>query len=128
MDVASIAAAFIAAQAGQVQTAMAAKMLRMNADTAGNAVKLLEAAQQNMNSLANVASGVGGNLDISVLISDVFERRGMSLSASSLAHSAGPDSVAISQPAASISSVVGMPNALPASFRSWNTFADGSAK
>jgi hypothetical protein len=66
MDVASIANAFIAAQMAQVQTAMAAKMLRMNADTANNAVKLLEAAQQNMNSLANVTSAVGGNLDISV--------------------------------------------------------------
>jgi hypothetical protein len=66
MDVASIANAFIAAQMAQVQTAMAAKMLKMNADSAGNAVKLLEAAQQNMNSLANVASGVGGSLDISV--------------------------------------------------------------
>ena len=31
MDIASIAAAFVAAQAGQVQTAVAAKMLRMNA-------------------------------------------------------------------------------------------------
>ena len=66
MDVASIAAAFIAAQASQVQTAVAAKMLRMNADQAGNAVKLLQAAQANMNSLANVAAGLGGNLDISV--------------------------------------------------------------
>lgn len=66
MDVASIAGAFIAAQMAQVQTAMAAKMLRMNADGAGNAAKLLEAAQQNMNSLANVASGIGSNLDISV--------------------------------------------------------------
>ena len=58
MNVASIAAAFIAAQASQVQTAVAAKMLKMNADVA-NAVKLLDAAQQNMQSLANVASGVG---------------------------------------------------------------------
>jgi hypothetical protein len=66
MDVASIANAFIAAQMAQVQTAMAAKMLKMNADQAGNAAKLLEAASQNMKSLANVASGVGGNLDISV--------------------------------------------------------------
>ena len=66
MDVASIASAFIAAQMSQVQTAMAAKMLRMNADQAANAAKLLEAASQNMNSLANVASGLGGNLDISV--------------------------------------------------------------
>jgi len=66
MDVASIASAFIAAQMSQVQTAVAAQMLKMNADSAGNAAKLLEAAQQNMNSLANVASGVGGNLDITV--------------------------------------------------------------
>jgi hypothetical protein len=66
MDVASIASAFIAAQMAQVQTAVAAKMLRMNADSAQNAVKLLEAAQQNMNSLANVASGIGGNLDLTV--------------------------------------------------------------
>ena len=66
MDAASIASAFIAAQMAQVQTAVAAKMLRMNADSAQNAVKLLEAAQQNMNSLANVASGIGGNLDLTV--------------------------------------------------------------
>ena len=66
MDVASIASAFIAAQMAQVQTAVAAKMLRMNADSAQNAVKLLEAAQQNMNSLANVASGIGGNIDLTV--------------------------------------------------------------
>ena len=66
MDVASIAAAFIAQQAGQLQIAAAAKMLRMNADSAADVVKLLEAAQQNFNNLANVAAGIGGNLDISV--------------------------------------------------------------
>jgi hypothetical protein len=65
MDIASIAAAFIAAQAGQVQTAMAAKLLRMN-DQASNALKLIEAAQENFDRLASVAAGVGGNLDISV--------------------------------------------------------------
>jgi hypothetical protein len=66
MDVAAIATAFIAQQAGQLQIAAAAKMLRMNADSAADVVKLLEAAQQNFNSLANVAAGIGGNLDISV--------------------------------------------------------------
>jgi hypothetical protein len=66
MDVASIAAAFVAAQASQVQTAVAAKMLKMNADSAANVVRLLDAAQQNLSSLANVASGLGGNLDITV--------------------------------------------------------------
>ena len=64
MDTASLAAAFVAAQAGQLQTAVAAKMLRMNADASANAARLLEAAQQNFNRLANVAGGIGGNLDI----------------------------------------------------------------
>jgi hypothetical protein len=65
MDPTSIAAAFISAQVGQVQTAMAAKLLRMN-DQASNALKLIEAAQENFDRLANVAAGVGRNLDISV--------------------------------------------------------------
>ena len=64
MDIASIAAAFVGAQAAQLQTAVAAKMLRMNADAAADTVKLLEAAQQNFSQLANVAAGIGGNLDI----------------------------------------------------------------
>jgi hypothetical protein len=65
MDVA-LATAFIGAQTAQLQLAIAAKMLRMNAETARSAVQLIEAAQQNMDRLANVAAGVGGNLDISV--------------------------------------------------------------
>jgi hypothetical protein len=65
MDIATIAADFIAQQAGQAQLAVAAKILRMNADSAANVAKLLEAAQQNLNRLANVASGVGASLDIS---------------------------------------------------------------
>jgi len=64
MDIASIAAAFVGAQVAQLQTAAAAKMLRMNADASADAARLLEAAQQNFNRLANVAGGIGGNLDI----------------------------------------------------------------
>ena len=64
MDTSSIAAAFVAQQSGQLQTALAAKMLRMNTDASADIAKLLEAAQQNFSSLANVASGIGGNLDI----------------------------------------------------------------
>jgi hypothetical protein len=64
MDVASIAAAFVAAQAGQLQTAVAAKMARMNADASADTAKLLQAAQQNFSRLANVASGIGGMIDI----------------------------------------------------------------
>jgi len=64
MDIASIAAAFVGAQAAQLQTAAAAKMLRMNADASADVAKLLEAEQQNFSRLANVAGGIGGNLDI----------------------------------------------------------------
>src|SRR5215475_12464385 len=47
----------------------------------------------------------------------------MSFTPSGLAHSAGPDSEAISQPLGSTRSVVGMPTALPATLSSWNTLA-----
>jgi hypothetical protein len=62
--IASIAASFIAAQAGQLQMAVAAKMLQMNANASADSAKLLDAAQQNFSRLANVATGIGGNLDI----------------------------------------------------------------
>lgn len=65
MDIASIAAAFVAAQASQFQTAIAAKMLKMNASASADAAKLLEAARDNFSRLTNVAGGIGGNLDIS---------------------------------------------------------------
>jgi len=41
-------------------------MLKMNADNAGAIVQVIEAAQQNLNQLANAAAGIGQNLDISV--------------------------------------------------------------
>jgi hypothetical protein len=66
MDPADIASAFVAARAGQTQLAVAAKMLRMNAESAQAVVQLLEAGQANIDKLANVASGIGGNLDVSV--------------------------------------------------------------
>src|SRR4249920_2944363 len=45
--------------------AATAKMLRMNADDASAIVQVLDAAQKNLQSLANVAEGVGRNLNIS---------------------------------------------------------------
>jgi len=66
MDAADIASAFVSASAGQAQLAVAAKMMRMNADSAQSVVQLLEAGQANIDRLANVAAGVGGNLDVSV--------------------------------------------------------------
>ena len=62
--IASIAAAFVAAQVDQLQQAAAVKMMQMNANASADTAKLLEAAQQNFSRLANVATGIGGNLDI----------------------------------------------------------------
>ena len=64
--IASIAAAFVAAQVGQLQQAAALKMMQMNANASADTAKLLDAAQQNFSRLANVATGIGNNLDISV--------------------------------------------------------------
>jgi hypothetical protein len=64
MDPASIAAALVASQMGNAQMAVAAKMLRMNADNASAIVQVLDAAQKNLQSLANVAEGVGRSLNI----------------------------------------------------------------
>jgi len=66
MDTASIAAGLVAARMGQVQLALAGKMLKMNAEQAQSVVKLLDAAQANMNRLANVAAGVGTTVDMTV--------------------------------------------------------------
>ena len=66
MDVASLAAAMISAQAGRAQLAIAAKMLEMNADQGASVAKLLDAAQASFSSLANVAAGIGAHLNITV--------------------------------------------------------------
>jgi hypothetical protein len=64
MDPTSLAAALAGAQMSNVQMAIAAKMLRMNADAASGIVQVLDAAQKNIASLANLAAGVGQNLNI----------------------------------------------------------------
>ena len=66
MDVTALASAFIGAKAAEVQMAVAAKMMRMNADATQSVVQAIDAAQENLNRLPNVAPGIGGNLDISV--------------------------------------------------------------
>jgi hypothetical protein len=65
MDVTSISSALVGAQASQTQTSLAAEMLRMNAQNAASIVQVLNDSQQNLKSLANVADGVGPNLNIS---------------------------------------------------------------
>jgi hypothetical protein len=62
----NMVSALIGARVGQVQLAIAAKMLQMEGVQAQSVVKLIDTAQQNMDRLANVATGIGGNLDLSV--------------------------------------------------------------
>ena len=63
MDVTAVASAMIGAQLGRAQLAMAAKMMKMNADNAASIVQVIEAAQQNLGQLAD---GLGQNIDITV--------------------------------------------------------------
>jgi len=66
MDPVSLATTLAGAQMSNVQMAIAAKMLRMNADNAASIVQVLDTAQRNIASFANVASGIGQKLNISV--------------------------------------------------------------
>jgi hypothetical protein len=66
MDIGALASAMIAARVGEVQLAIAARMLRMSADAAASAGKLIDAAEQNADRLANVAAGIGSQLDLTV--------------------------------------------------------------
>jgi hypothetical protein len=62
MDVAALAASFLAMQAGATQQAMATKMIKMNLDAEKSVVQTLLQPP----SSANLAAGVGGSLDVSV--------------------------------------------------------------
>lgn len=65
MDISLISAA-LGAQTGALQTQMAAKILKSNMNMQRDTVlTLLNAGQESAASLANVASGVGGNVNIS---------------------------------------------------------------
>jgi hypothetical protein len=66
MDVGAIATLLVGSQTTDIQLAIAGKLLRMNAQAAADAGRIIEAAQQNMATAVTAADGVGGNLDISV--------------------------------------------------------------
>jgi len=65
MDTAALASSLNAARMGQTQVALAAEMVKMNAEQAASIVQVLEAAQDNMQQLV-AASGLGTAVDISV--------------------------------------------------------------
>ena len=61
----SLVSGILAAQSGGLQMQVAATVLKSNIDAEKFAVMtLLGAGQQNVSSLANVAAGIGGNLDV----------------------------------------------------------------
>jgi len=63
----SLISAFLSAQIGQMQLAVAARLSRTNPDNPDNGssvAELVDAAQQNFEPLANAAAGIGTNLDI----------------------------------------------------------------
>ena len=65
MDMMAMVSGILALQAGNTQMQVAATLLKSNANADKSAVlTLLGAAQQNASSLANVAAGIGGTLDI----------------------------------------------------------------
>jgi hypothetical protein len=66
MDPVAIATALIAAQAGQAQLAVAAKLARTRAEQGAAIAQLLDAARVNFNRLANVAAGIGTGIDLTV--------------------------------------------------------------
>jgi hypothetical protein len=61
-----LATALIGARVAELQLAVAARMMRMNGEMAASAVRLVDSAEQNMNRLADVASGIGANVDLTV--------------------------------------------------------------
>jgi len=66
MDVSSMAAAIMSMQAGRIQMAAAAAMLKNSADSGKAALELLQAGQNDAGQLASAAAGIGQNLDITV--------------------------------------------------------------
>jgi hypothetical protein len=65
MDPTTLITALVGAQTGMVQLAVAARLERMNADQGASVAKLIDAAQQSIDLLANVAAGIGTNLNVS---------------------------------------------------------------
>ena len=65
MDPTSLITALMGAQTGMMQLGVAARLMRMNADQGAAVVKLIDAAQQNIDPLANVSAGIGTNLNVS---------------------------------------------------------------
>jgi hypothetical protein len=65
MSTASLAAAIMSSQSGLTKLQLGTTFERMNADRGASIANLVDAAQQNMKSLNNVAGGIGRQLNVS---------------------------------------------------------------
>jgi hypothetical protein len=65
MGVAALAAAIMSSQAGLKQAQLATSFERMNAGHGASIANLVDSAQQNIKSLANVGAGLGGKVNTS---------------------------------------------------------------
>jgi hypothetical protein len=63
MGVAGLARAILSSQGGLKQTQLAQSFERMNADHGVAIANLVDSAQQNLKSLANVGTGIGGKVN-----------------------------------------------------------------
>jgi hypothetical protein len=61
----SLLTALIGSQTGMMQLAFAARLASMSTDNASAVTQLVGAAQQSFDSLANVAAGIGTNVNVS---------------------------------------------------------------
>jgi len=61
----NLVSALFAAQIGQFQLAIAARLARTDSQSGASVTQLIDAAEQNFDPLANVPAGVGANLDVS---------------------------------------------------------------
>jgi hypothetical protein len=65
MDAISLIPAFLGAQTGKLQLAVAARLERMNVQNNRDIANLVGGAQQSGRKLADAAAGIGANLDVS---------------------------------------------------------------
>lgn len=66
MDVGMIASSFVAARAAQMQLAVAATLMRMDAQQEASVANLVAAASENAQEMANAVTGTANRLDIFV--------------------------------------------------------------
>jgi len=64
MQSSSLISAFMSAQVGQLQLAAAGYLAQNDPQSGSSVSQLMDAAQQSMDPLANVAAGIGTSLDV----------------------------------------------------------------